>query len=164
MRTNTVFIFKYVSKVFVRNFLKSLERKKATGLDELPPGMLKNCHQHLIDPLRHIINFSLQSGIVPSAWKKAKVVPLFKSVDKNKTKNYRPISICQLCLNCWKRQCTPKYQIILKKMDFWIVFNLDIEQRDLHNLPQRYLLMRSEKLQDKVSSSELYFWISVKPI
>ena len=36
---------------------------------------------------------SLQSGIVPSAWKKAKVVPLFKSGDKNNTDNYRPISV-----------------------------------------------------------------------
>ena len=64
MKTNTVFIFKYVSKMFVRNFLKSLKRKKATGLDELQPGMLKDCHQHLIDPLHHIINLSLQSAIV----------------------------------------------------------------------------------------------------
>ena len=98
MKTNTVFIFKYVSKMFVRNFLKSLKRKKATGLDELQPGMLKDCHQHLIDPLQPIINLSLQLGIVPSAWKKAKVVPLFKSGDKNKTENYRPISIHLLIL------------------------------------------------------------------
>lgn len=93
MRTNKIFIFKYVSKVFVKNFLKSMKRTKATGLDELPPGLLRDCHQHLIDPLHHIINMSLQTGTVPSAWKKAKVIPLFKSGDKNNTDNYRPISV-----------------------------------------------------------------------
>ena len=44
-------------------------------------------------PLHHIINFSLQSKIVPSAWKKAKLVPIFKSGDQGKAENYRPISV-----------------------------------------------------------------------
>ena len=51
-------------RCFFRNFLKSLKRKKAIGLDKLPPGMLKDCHH---DPLHRIINLSLQSGIVSSA-------------------------------------------------------------------------------------------------
>ena len=57
--------------IFVKNFLKSLKRKRAIG-------MLKDCHQHLIDLLHHIINMSLHSGILLSAWKKTTVVPLFK--------------------------------------------------------------------------------------
>ena len=60
-------------------------------MEELPPGMLKDCLQHLIDPLHHMINMSLQSGTVLSAWKK--VVLLLKSGDKNNTDNYRPISV-----------------------------------------------------------------------
>jgi len=40
--TNSRFHFKYVSVVFVRNQLKVLKRGKATGLDQLPPGLLKD--------------------------------------------------------------------------------------------------------------------------
>ena len=60
-------------------------------MEELPPGMLKDCHQHLIDPLHHMINMSLQSSTVLSARKK--VVLLLKSGDKNNNDNYRPISV-----------------------------------------------------------------------
>ena len=58
-------------------------------MDELSPCMLKDCHQHLIDPLHHIVNMLLQSGFVPSKWKKS----LFKYDDKNNTDNHRPISV-----------------------------------------------------------------------
>lgn len=93
-RTRKSFNFQYVSKVFIKDFLKKkLKRKKSTGLDELPPGMLKDCAQHLIVPLHHIINQSLRSSTVPNAWKQAKIVPLFKSGDTNKPENYRPISV-----------------------------------------------------------------------
>ena len=41
----------------------------------------------------HIINMSLSSGIVPTKWKIAKVIPLYKSGPKSDIGNYRPISI-----------------------------------------------------------------------
>ena len=132
LRTNTVFIFKYVSKVFVRNFSKSLNREKATWLNELPAGMLKDCYQHLINLMHHIINLSFQWGHVEE-----KLCHYSNLVIKTRPRTIATFLFCQLCLNCWKSQCTPKYEITLKKMDFWIIFNLDIKQRDLHNLPQR---------------------------
>jgi len=55
--------------------------------------MLKDCKEHIITPLHYIINLSLQSKTVPSAWKQAKIVPIFKSGDKEKAENYRPISV-----------------------------------------------------------------------
>ena len=36
---------------------------------------------------------SLASGVVPSAWKKKAVSPIFKEVDHLETSNYRPISV-----------------------------------------------------------------------
>ena len=41
----------------------------------------------------HLINLSINSGVVPSEWKQAKVVPLFKSGNKDDLDNYRPLSI-----------------------------------------------------------------------
>ena len=43
---------------------------------------------------------SLQGGIVPLEWKEANIIPLFKKGSRNKSVNYRPVSltsvICKL--------------------------------------------------------------------
>ena len=45
-------------------------------------------------------NISLQEGIVPLEWKEANIIPLFKKGSRNKSVNYRPVSltsvICKL--------------------------------------------------------------------
>ena len=44
-------------------------------------------------PLAHVFNMSLQDGIVPFEWKEANIIPLFKKVSRNKSVNYRPVSL-----------------------------------------------------------------------
>ena len=44
-------------------------------------------------PLTHLINLSLQCGIIPTELKIARVIPIFKNGDAKEIKNYRPISI-----------------------------------------------------------------------
>ena len=44
-------------------------------------------------PLTHIVNLSIESGIVPDQMKIARVIPLFKSGDNNLFTNYRPVSV-----------------------------------------------------------------------
>ena len=48
---------------------------------------------YLSNILSNLINLSLQSGIVPDHLKVARVIPLFKSGDKDEITNYRPVSI-----------------------------------------------------------------------
>ena len=43
LRTEASFEFNYLSRVFVLKQLKALKRKKATGLDNLPSVLLKDC-------------------------------------------------------------------------------------------------------------------------
>ena len=69
-----------------------MKRKKASGADDIPPGMLKDANEILSKPLAFIINLSLQTSIVPQDWKVAKITPLFKSGDSSLESNYRPIS------------------------------------------------------------------------
>eukprot|EP00794_Sanderia_malayensis_P010378 gene10378-11460_t len=78
--------------MFVEKQLKALKRNKSTGLNELPPGMIKDCAEQISKPLAYIINLSITSGEIPSIWKKAKIIPIHKNGDK-KPENYRPISI-----------------------------------------------------------------------
>ena len=93
LRTTKVFKFGYVSKIFVEKQLKLIKRKKATGVDNLPPGFLKDAATVISQPLCHIINLSLSSGIVPNEWKIAKVTPLFKSGNEEDCSRYHPISV-----------------------------------------------------------------------
>ena len=55
--------------------------------------MLKDAALVLTKPLTFIINLSLETGVVPSEWKVAKVIPLYKSGSQAEIDNYRPISI-----------------------------------------------------------------------
>ena len=77
-KTFETFTFKYVSAGFVENQLKKMKRGKSAGVDELPPGLIKDCAKTLTKPVKYIINLSLKTATVPTNWKKAKIVPVFK--------------------------------------------------------------------------------------
>ena len=49
------------------------------GLDEIPPLFLKDTAYVISKPLAHIINCSLMSGVVLNDFKRARVVPVYKS-------------------------------------------------------------------------------------
>ena len=82
-----------MGKPFVFKQLKCLKLKKASGPDGLPARLLKDSAVVIADCVSHLVNLFIKSGTVPSEWKQAKVVPLFKSGNKDDLDNYRPISI-----------------------------------------------------------------------
>ena len=92
-RTYKTFHFREVSIVEVSKILKSLERKKATGIDNLPASLLKDGANTIAVPLAYLINLSIQTGMIPNEWKIARIIPLYKSGSKSSFDNYRPISI-----------------------------------------------------------------------
>ena len=92
-RTDQKFIFKAVSRHEVGQQLKSVKRNKATELDDLPPGLIKDSAELISAPLAHLINLSLKTSIFPTDWKTAKVIPTHKSGAHSNPDNYRPISV-----------------------------------------------------------------------
>ena len=86
----------YFTQEDVLNALTRLNRGKGAGPDGIPPIFVVNCREALALPLSTIFNASLKTGTFPSAWKEARIVPIFKSGDAKSVKNYRPISI--LCV------------------------------------------------------------------
>ena len=91
--TEKQFTFNAVKESEILKELRNLKRRKAPGLDNFPPGLLKDAALVLTKPLTFIINLSLETGVVPSEWKVAKVIPLYKSGSQAEIDNYRPISI-----------------------------------------------------------------------
>ena len=77
----------------ILNIIQSMKPKTSSGLDKVSPKLVKQTAIPIADPFSHIVNLSLESGIVPSNMKKAKVLPFYKSDDPHIFKNYRPISL-----------------------------------------------------------------------
>ena len=67
---------------------------KSCELDPLPTWLLKVCLTELLPFITKIINTSIETAYVPSAFKRAFVRPILKksSLDQNVLKNYRPVS------------------------------------------------------------------------
>ena len=75
-------------------YLSNLNIWKAQGNDGLNHRLLKSCASSLSDPLCHVYNLSLRSGIFPSRWKTALIQPIFKCKgERSDPKNYRPIAL-----------------------------------------------------------------------
>ena len=88
-----IFSFKAVCVTDVLYALQNLKMSKAAGLDNIPPGLLKDASYFIAEPLTYLINLSMSTGLFPSEWKQAKVIPIFKSGSNTSMDNYRPISI-----------------------------------------------------------------------
>ena len=93
MFTKDIFKFSTITPGYVLKHLNRLKRNKATGIDSLPPNLLKDCAEEIAGPISHIINLSLTTSTVPTIWKSAKINPAFKSGNPDLVENYRPISI-----------------------------------------------------------------------
>ena len=89
----TSFTFDCVSESTVMRVIKTLAAKNSTGIDSISTNMLQKLAPVVINPLTHIINQSLCTGIFPNRLKIAKVIPLFKKSDPHIFDNYRPISL-----------------------------------------------------------------------
>ena len=101
----------------------------------------------MINPLVHIINLSLNSGIVPNAMKLAKVVPIFKNNGSSTImKNYRPVSLL------------PVMSKILERIVYNRLFSFVIKQKILS--PSQYGFQKNKstelailELQDRINAA-----------
>ena len=89
-----------VTPEVVASKINNMKENKSPGVDGLSPKILKETVEQISKPLAHVFNMSLQEGIVPVEWKEANIIPLFKKGSRNKSVNYRPVSltsvICKL--------------------------------------------------------------------
>ena len=74
----------------------SLQSKKSAGADGISPQLLKKCCEQVHQPIKHMMNLSLKTSIVPDKLKIAKVIPVHKKEDKSDPGNYRPISLLSM--------------------------------------------------------------------
>ena len=89
-----------VTPEVVASKINNMKEKKSPGVDGISPKILKEAVEQISAPLVDVFNMALHEGIVPLEWKEANIIPLFKKGSRNKSVNYRPVSltsvICKL--------------------------------------------------------------------
>ena len=81
----------------VRKLLECIKTHNATGPDNIPAHLLHILSHQLAPFLTRLFQFSLDSGTVPTDWKTANIIPIFKKGDRHKPSNYRPVSLTSIC-------------------------------------------------------------------
>ena len=76
--------------------LKNLDVSKSMGPDDIHPFILKSMADAFVTPITLIFKKSIESGILPSAWKSARITPIFKKGSKTEPCNYRPVSLTSI--------------------------------------------------------------------
>ena len=83
-----------VSPDQVDKIISKLKNSKASGIDMIDTYILKLVKPNIVPAVCHIVNLSLQTCKLPTKWKIAKVIPLFKGKGcKLDPKSYRPVAI-----------------------------------------------------------------------
>ena len=108
-----------------------LKTNKAPGYDDIGNVLIKHIIYSIMDPLLFLLNFSLQSGQVPSKMKLAKVTPIFKKGDKLCVNNYRPISLLTSLSKILEKIIYSRTITFLQKHD--IISNSQFGFREKHN-------------------------------
>ena len=87
------FNFNQINQSQIEKEILSLNSKKSTGADSIPPKVLKHSLQTLKSPMTQLFNNMVGINHFPSELKYANVTPIFKKGDAANKENYRPISI-----------------------------------------------------------------------
>ena len=80
----------------IKRLLKGLKPDKASGPDQIPTRVLKECSAELASPLCRLFSRCFSSGIFPTQWKIASVTPVHKKDSKADPSKYRPISLLSI--------------------------------------------------------------------
>lgn len=88
-----IYNFVPFSVLEVHKALKNIDPRKSLGPDMIDPYFLKTAADFVAEPLTFLFNLTVETNEIPSAWKSAFVLPVFKGGDPAMLTNYRPINI-----------------------------------------------------------------------
>ena len=108
-----------VSFAEFHKIIKNIKNGNSVGYDELSTNLLKSIAGVIFEPLVHIFNLSINSGIFPSRWKIARVIPLYKQGDKSDVSNYRPIAILSPLSKVFEKILKERISSYLDKINFF---------------------------------------------
>ena len=114
-----------IAEADIEKTLKNLKVSKATGLDGIPAKILKLSSNIISPSLTYIFNLLISTGIFVDDWKKAKVIPIvYKSENRKKCENYRPISILPIISKVFVKEVFGQlYQYLISRLILFFLEN-----------------------------------------
>ena len=82
-----------VTEKWIHKTLSTLDKNKATGLDDISARILRVAARYITKVITNICNHSIRHMSFPQSWKSARVSVLHKKDSVHEPSNYRPISI-----------------------------------------------------------------------
>ena len=92
-----------MTEEYVNKQISKLNIKKATGYDSISPKILKLAQPSISNPIKILVNKSIESSIFPQNLKAAQVSPLFKKNNSLDKGNYRPVSVLPCISKIYER-------------------------------------------------------------
>ena len=77
----------------IKKIILGLKNDCASGYDNIPVRFIKPVSDHLILPLTHIINNSIDEKFFSNSWKIARLCPIPQVDQPTSVKGFRPISL-----------------------------------------------------------------------
>ena len=156
----------------VIKLLRNLKPFTASGPDGIPTKLLKETAAEISPAITLLFQALIDQGRVPSQWKKAHIVPIFKKGSQSSPANYRPISLtsvrCKLCehiLHCAIIHHLSDHEILSdahhvfqkrRSCDTQLIATLEDLARGIDNKSQTdVILLDYEKAFDKVCHHHL---------
>ena len=88
------------------NILKNLDIKKATGVDTIPPKLIRLSAEVLKTPFTNILKYYISNFIYPDKMKTARVTPVYKNPKKGSRLDktcFRPVSVLTIFSKVFER-------------------------------------------------------------
>ena len=96
MNLDSTFSLPLANENEIQDIIKSLDPTKATGIDTIPPRLVKSSASVTYKPLTKIINKSILKDNFPDLMQIGKITPIYKSGKTNSRlnkKDHRPVSV-----------------------------------------------------------------------
>ena len=87
----------------IKKIILGLKNDCSSGYDNIPVRFIKPVSDHLISPLVHIINNSIDKKFFPNSWKIARVWPIPRVDQPTSVKDFRPISVLPILSKVYER-------------------------------------------------------------
>ena len=91
------------SESVIIDAIRELSPNSAVGPDGIPSSLQINCASEIAPLSRKLFTASFLKGYIPSSFKRAAIVPIFKSGDKRLPGNYRLISLTSVICKVYER-------------------------------------------------------------
>ena len=125
------FEFQHITSDKIEKIIDKINIKKASGFDNIPAKVIKQCKPIISNQLTSLINLSIDTGVFPDSLKKAQVTPLHKKNDPLSKTNYRPVSVLPVFSKIFERYLKHNCLIFLTQYLtlFCVLSDVDMDAR-----------------------------------